>query len=134
MDDLFDIVHSTPALEYGSALLKREIHQKLESVFFDHDASSPTNHIFVVNGDPKIIKGVDLSIIEGPIFECENSQTFMNCTPDDFVAVDDELGTWDIPSAARNNSAHRLRAVITSLTYLLINLRTTWDSNRKRGY
>ena len=123
MDDLFDIVHSTPALEYGSALLKREIHQKLESVFFDHDASSPTNHIFVVNGDPKIIKGVDPSIIEGPIFECENSQTFLSFTPDDFVTVEDELGTWDIPIAAMNNSAHRLRAVITSLSHLLKDIR-----------
>ena len=81
--DLFNNVRPLSAIEYESVLVKAEYIRKLESGFFDNDASNPMNKIFVKHGDSKLIKGVDRSFIDGSLLVYENCQTFLRCTPDE---------------------------------------------------
>ena len=59
--DLF--TNSRPAAEEAQEIesIKAEYCRKLESGFYDNDASNPGNSLFIKHGDSKLLKGVDPS-------------------------------------------------------------------------
>ena len=120
--DLF--TDSTSSVEEALEVdrIKADYSEKLQSCFYDNDASNPANSVFIKDGDLKTeVQGADRSTITGSELVYETSQTFIECTQDEFLVTHrlvNESETWEVPKARNANTDHIARAVIKFITKL----------------
>ena len=101
--------------------IKADYSEKLKSDFYGNDANNPANSVFIKDGDPITLQGVDRSTITGSEMAFENSQTFIECTQDECfekTTYVDKSKTHFVPEAKGANTDHIERAVIKFISNL----------------
>jgi len=103
--------------------IKADYSVKLNSGFYDNDASNPANSVFIKDGDLKTeMQGVDRSNITGSELVFENSQTFIECTQNECFEKStyvNKSDTWKVPEAKFAYTDHIARAVIKFISNLV---------------
>jgi len=120
--EIFDNSCFSAEQAHAIQLIKDEYCRKLSIGFYDNDANHPGNTLFIKPGDPKYLKGVDQSTINGSLEVYESSQTFISCTPDDILLEDPcndkNEDTWNVPHSRSDNRDHIESAVLQSISFL----------------